>query len=91
MESIILSKKLNVKKSYDIIVCGGGVAGVAAAHAACQAIRERVGVSDVNIKALQNTLEKDDVMIHFPDEYVPDDKTVIIHGKNAAEIDGGHN
>jgi hypothetical protein len=29
-------------------------------------------------------------MIHFPDEYVPEDKTVIIHGKNASEIEGGH-
>ena len=65
--------------------------GQAAGHAACQAIREKVGVSDVNIKTLQNTLEKDDVMIHFPDEYVPEDKTVVIHGKNAVEIEGGHN
>ena len=31
METITLSKKLNIKKSYDVIVCGGGVAGVAAA------------------------------------------------------------
>ena len=29
-------------------------------------------------------------MIHFPDEYLPEDQTVIIHGKNAAQIDGGH-
>ncbi|MBE6618612.1 MAG: FAD-dependent oxidoreductase [Ruminococcaceae bacterium] len=65
--------------------------GQAAAHAACQAIREQVGVSDVNIKTLQKHLENDDVMIHFPDEYVPEDKSVIIHGKNAVEIDGGHN
>ncbi len=65
--------------------------GQAAGHAACQAIREKVGVADVDIKTLQNTLEKDDVMIHFPDEYVPEDKTVVIHGKNAVEIEGGHN
>ena len=64
--------------------------GQAAAHAACQAIRERVSVADVNIKALQDTLERDNVMIHFPDEYVPEDKTVVIHGKNAVEIEGGH-
>ena len=31
MESITITKKLNVKKEYDVIVCGGGVAGVAAA------------------------------------------------------------
>jgi len=29
-------------------------------------------------------------MVHFPDEYIPEDRTVIIHGKNTAEIDGGH-
>ena len=31
MDSITLTKKLNMKKQYDVIVCGGGVAGVAAA------------------------------------------------------------
>ena len=31
MDSITLTKKLDVKKQYDVIVCGGGVAGVAAA------------------------------------------------------------
>ena len=30
MSSINYAKKLEVKKSYDVIVCGGGVAGVAA-------------------------------------------------------------
>jgi hypothetical protein len=30
-------------------------------------------------------------MIHFPDSYLPQDRTVIIHGKNAVEIEGGHN
>ena len=64
--------------------------GQAAAHAACQAIREKTGVADVNITTLQNSLEKDNVMIHFPDEYVPEDKTIVIHGKNSAEIEGGH-
>ena len=64
--------------------------GQAAADAACQAIEEKVGAADVNIRKLQATLEKDDVMIHFPDSYIPEDRTVVIHGKNAAEIDGGH-
>jgi hypothetical protein len=64
--------------------------GQAAGHAACQAIREQVGVASVDIRTLQNTLEKDNVMIHFPDSYIPEDRTVIIHGKNAAEIEGGH-
>ena len=29
-------------------------------------------------------------MIHFRDEYVPEDKTVIIHGRTNAKIDGGN-
>ena len=66
------------------------ITGQAAAHAACMAIRDKVNVADVNITALQKKLENDDIMVHFPDEYVPEDKTVVIHGKNTAEIDGGH-
>ena len=31
MNSITYSKSIPVKKQYDVIVCGGGVAGVAAA------------------------------------------------------------
>ncbi len=64
--------------------------GQAAAHAAVLAIDEKVGVADVNIKKLQDKLEADDVMIHFPDSYIPEDRTVILHGRNASEIDGGH-
>ena len=37
MDTITLTKKLNVKKQYDVIVCGGGVAGVAAAVTAANA------------------------------------------------------
>ena len=66
------------------------ITGQAAAHTACMAIRDKVGVADVNISALQKTLEDDNIMVHFPDSYVPEDKTVVIHGKNAVEIDGGH-
>ena len=64
--------------------------GQAAAHAACLAIKEQTAAADVTIRTLQNNLEKDDVMIHFPDEYIPEDRTVILHGKNATEIEGGH-
>jgi len=39
---------------------------------------------------LQKKLEQENVMVHFPDSYVPEDRTVIIHGKNAADIEGGH-
>ncbi len=64
--------------------------GQAAAEAACLAIKTNKGIADVEIKVLQNKLEKENVMVHFPDEYVPEDKTVVIHGVNAVEIEGGH-
>lgn len=64
--------------------------GQAAGEAACLAIKTSTAVAGVNIRALQAKLEKENVMIHFPDSYVPEDKTVVIHGKNAAEIEGGH-
>ena len=54
--------------------------GQAAAEAACLAINSGVGVAYVDIKALQENLEQDDIMVHFPDSYVPEDKTVVIHG-----------
>ena len=64
--------------------------GQAAAHAACHAIEEKTAVAAVDIKRLQTVLEKDNMMVHFPDAYLPEDRTVVIHGKNAAEIEGGH-
>jgi hypothetical protein len=64
--------------------------GQAAGEAATLALKTNSAVSNVNIRSLQAKLEKENVMIHFPDAYVPEDKTVIIHGKNVAKIDGGH-
>ena len=64
--------------------------GQAAGEAATLAIKENTAVAGVDIRALQAKLEKENVMIHFPDAYVPEDKTVVIHGKNAVQIDGGH-
>lgn len=63
--------------------------GQAAGEVASQALREKRGVADVTIRTLQNKLEAENVMIHFPDSYVPEDKTVVIHGKNTSE-DIGH-
>ena len=64
--------------------------GQAAGEAACLAIRSGCAVARVDIAALQAKLEKENVMVHFPDSYVPEDRTVIIHGKNLTEISGGH-
>lgn len=66
------------------------ITGQAAALAASQALREKVAAAAVDIHKLQNALEKENIMVHFPDEYLPEDKTVCIHGKNAVEIEGGH-
>lgn len=64
--------------------------GQAAGEAATLAIKDKTPIADVNIRGLQTKLEKENIMVHFPDDYVPEDRTVVIHGKNAAEIDGGH-
>lgn len=64
--------------------------GQAAGEAACLAIRSGCGAAEVDIPTLQSKLEKENVMVHFPDEYVPEDRTVVIHGKNTAAIEGGH-
>lgn len=64
--------------------------GQAAGHAACHAIDEACPVAKVDIRKLQDSLEKDHVMIHFPDAYLPEDRTVKIRGQKASEIDGGH-
>ena len=64
--------------------------GQAAGETASIAVRKNCSVSQVDIRILQNKLERENVMIHFPDEYIPEDRTLIIHGKNTAEIEGGH-
>ena len=66
------------------------ITGQAAGEAAVLALKSNTGVGFVDIKKLQGILEEENVMIHFPDEYVPEDKTIILHGKKAAEIEGGH-
>lgn len=65
--------------------------GQAAGEAAALALRAGCGAAEVEIRTLQAKLERENVMVHFPDSYLPEDRTVIIHGKNAAEIEGGHN
>lgn len=65
--------------------------GQAAGEAAALALDENTAVSDVTIPTLQKRLEDANVMIHFPDSYVPEDKTVIIHGNNMDGHVEGHN
>lgn len=64
--------------------------GQAAGEAAALALKTKADVARVDIKTLQQKLESENVMIHFPDSYVPEDKTIVIHGKNVTEIAGGH-
>ena len=64
--------------------------GQAAGEAAALALSGGTSAAEVDIRTLQRRLEAGNVMIHFPDSYVPEDRTVVIHGKNAAGIDGGH-
>ena len=49
--------------------------GQAAAEAACLAIDEGVSVAKVTISVLQERISEDGLLIHFPDEYVPADKS----------------
>ena len=42
----------------------------------------------MNMKELQTKLEARDVMIHFPDEYVPSDHKSKLHDENSVDI--GH-
>lgn len=65
--------------------------GQAAGEAAVLALEKQTAIYDIPVPVLQKRLEDDDVMIHFPDAYVPEDRTVIIHGQ---QMDGhieGHN
>jgi len=63
------------------------ITGQAAALAASHAMKEKIGVAQVDIRALQHALEKENIMVHFPDEYIPEDRTVCIHGRKVENID----
>ncbi len=62
--------------------------GQASGEAVSIALEDNLPLNKVDIKKLQSNLEKANVMIHFPDSYVPEDKTVIIRGKNTVNV--GH-
>lgn len=64
--------------------------GQAAGEAACLAIKTDAAVAAVDIKTLQNKMEQENVMVHFPDAYVPEDRTVVIRGETVVDMDNGH-
>lgn len=61
--------------------------GQAAAEAAILAMESGCPIAGVEISELQRRLEKDDrIMIHFPDELVPEDPTKIEYGPDEGHI-----
>lgn len=61
--------------------------GQAAAEAAILAMESGCPIAEVEIGELQRRLEKDDrIMIHFPDEWVPEDRTAIEYGPDEGHI-----
>lgn len=62
--------------------------GQAAGEACVVAIEDKTAIDRIDVGKLQTVLAKDGIMIHFPDELVPEDKTVILHGKNFQDV--GH-
>ena len=64
--------------------------GQAAGEAAAIAVEDKTDVAFVDIQKLQGRLEESNVMVHFPDEYLPEDRSVSFRGKKLAAIEGGH-
>ena len=61
--------------------------GQAAAEAAVLAIESGKPIAEVEIATLQQRLEQDDnIMIHFPDEWVPADTTKVELGPDEGHI-----
>lgn len=61
--------------------------GQAAAEAAVLAIESGKPIAEVEIATLQQRLEQDDnIMIHFPDEWVPADTTMVEMGPDEGHI-----
>ena len=55
------------------------VTGQAAAEAACLAAESGKAIADVDIKTLQTRIEGDNVMVHFPDSYIPEGRPIKYH------------
>ncbi|MDD6032000.1 MAG: FAD-dependent oxidoreductase [Oscillospiraceae bacterium] len=52
------------------------ITGQAAAEAAVLALETDRAVSDVDIRVLQQRIAGDNIMVHFPDEYLPEDPSL---------------
>lgn len=52
------------------------ITGQAAAEAAALALEMSVPITDVDINILQERIASDDIMVHFPDELVPEDRAL---------------
>lgn len=61
------------------------ITGQAAAEAAALALETNVPVTDVDITVLQERIASDNIMVHFPDELVPEDRSL-----PAEAVDIGH-
>ena len=61
------------------------ITGQAAGVAAAVAVDEEKPLCDIDIKVVQNILEKQNVMIHFDDSLVPQNK-----GESGEAVDLGH-
>ena len=64
--------------------------GQAAGEAAALAMETDRAIADVDIAILQKRLAAENVMIHFPDEYIPEDLTVSVRGSADGHIDGNN-
>lgn len=64
--------------------------GQAAGEACALALENGLDLSSISVPELQNRLEKQNVMIHFPDSYVPENKSVIIHGRDLTSANEDH-
>lgn len=64
--------------------------GQAAGEAASLAVKTKTGIPFVDIKTLQSKLEKENVMIHFPEEYVPEGRAANFRKQVVVDLDNGH-
>lgn len=55
--------------------------GQAAGEAAALAVKESKPIYETSINTLQNNIESDNIMVHIPEDYIPEDRTVRFRGE----------